>query len=47
MPKGESNKFVYDTSAETGKPLTTHQWYDGDAASVGVQARVASGAFAD
>ncbi|MFZ3333895.1 MAG: hypothetical protein WA197_24900 [Candidatus Acidiferrales bacterium] len=29
MPSGESNKFVYDTSAETGKPLTTHQWYDG------------------
>lgn len=29
MPKGESNKFVYDTSAETGKPITTHQWYDG------------------
>jgi hypothetical protein len=29
MPKGESNNFVYDTSAETGKPLTTHQWYDG------------------
>jgi photosystem II stability/assembly factor-like uncharacterized protein len=29
MPKGESNKFVYDVSAETGKPLTTHQWYDG------------------
>ena len=28
-PKGESNKFTYDTSAETGKPLTTHQWYDG------------------
>ncbi|MGH9795228.1 MAG: WD40/YVTN/BNR-like repeat-containing protein [Candidatus Acidiferrales bacterium] len=28
-PKGESNKFAYDTSAETGKPLTTHQWYDG------------------
>ena len=26
---GESNKFVYDTSAENGKPLTTHQWYDG------------------
>ena len=24
-----SNKFAYDTSAETGKPLTTHQWYDG------------------
>jgi photosystem II stability/assembly factor-like uncharacterized protein len=29
FPKGESNKFVYDTSAETGHPLTTHQWYDG------------------
>ena len=29
FPKGESNKFVYDTSSETGKPLTTHQWYDG------------------
>src|SRR5678816_3584981 len=28
MPKGESNKFVYDTSEETGKPLTTHQFYD-------------------
>jgi photosystem II stability/assembly factor-like uncharacterized protein len=29
FPKGESNKFVYDTSPETGKPLTTHQHYDG------------------
>ncbi|MCG3110701.1 MAG: exo-alpha-sialidase [Candidatus Manganitrophus sp. SB1] len=29
MPMAESNKFVYDTSPETGKPLTTHQWYDG------------------
>ncbi len=29
MPKGESNKFVYDTSPETGAPLTTHQFYDG------------------
>ncbi len=29
MPKGESNRFVYDTSADTGKPLTTHQFYDG------------------
>ena len=29
MPKGESNKFIYDASPETGKPLTTHQWYDG------------------
>jgi hypothetical protein len=29
MPKGESNKFVYDTSPQTGKPLTTHLWYDG------------------
>jgi photosystem II stability/assembly factor-like uncharacterized protein len=27
MPIAESNKFVY----ETGKPLTTHQWYDGTA----------------
>src|SRR6266850_1454753 len=25
MPKGESNKFVYDPAT----PLTTHQWYDG------------------
>jgi hypothetical protein len=29
MPKGESGKFVYDSSPETGKPLTTHQFYDG------------------
>jgi photosystem II stability/assembly factor-like uncharacterized protein len=29
MPAGESNKFVYDTSSQSGKPLTTHQWYDG------------------
>jgi photosystem II stability/assembly factor-like uncharacterized protein len=29
FPMGESNNFVYDTSNETGKPLTTHQWYDG------------------
>ena len=29
MPQGESNRFVYDVSSETGKPLTTHQWYDG------------------
>ncbi len=29
MPKGASNMFVYDTSPTTGKPLTTHQWYDG------------------
>jgi photosystem II stability/assembly factor-like uncharacterized protein len=28
-PGSVSNKFVYDTSAESGKPLTTHQWYDG------------------
>jgi photosystem II stability/assembly factor-like uncharacterized protein len=28
-PGGVSNKFVYDISSETGKPLTTHQWYDG------------------
>lgn len=29
LPAGLSNKFVYDTSEATGKPLTTHQWYDG------------------
>jgi photosystem II stability/assembly factor-like uncharacterized protein len=29
MPKGESNKFAYDVSKETGAPLTTHQFYDG------------------
>ncbi len=29
MPNGASNMFVYDASAETGKPLTTHQHYDG------------------
>ncbi len=29
FPMGQSNKFAYDTSAESGKPLTTHQWYDG------------------
>src|SRR3984957_17858007 len=28
-PKAVSNKFFYDTSAETGAPLTTHQFYDG------------------
>ena len=28
-PKAESNKFAYDASPETGKALTTHQWYDG------------------
>jgi hypothetical protein len=28
-PMGESNRFVYDISPETGKPLTTHQFYDG------------------
>src|SRR6476661_5890167 len=29
MAKAESNKFVYDTSPATGKPLTTHMFYDG------------------
>lgn len=29
MPAGESNKFIYDTSGETGRPLTTHQNFDG------------------
>src|SRR5579875_2621943 len=28
LPRGESNRFIYDTS-EHGRPLTTHQWYDG------------------
>jgi photosystem II stability/assembly factor-like uncharacterized protein len=28
-PLGESNKFTYDTSASSGAPMTTHQWYDG------------------
>jgi hypothetical protein len=28
-PASASNRFVYDTSPETGRPLTTHQWYDG------------------
>jgi hypothetical protein len=28
FPMTESNKFAYDTSPTTGKPLTTHQWYD-------------------
>jgi photosystem II stability/assembly factor-like uncharacterized protein len=29
FPDKAPNRFVYDTSSETGKPLTTHQWYDG------------------
>src|SRR5436309_2995632 len=29
FPPPRSNKFVYDASPQTGKPLTTHQWYDG------------------
>ncbi len=29
MPQGESNLFAYDTSEATGRPLTTHQFYDG------------------
>jgi photosystem II stability/assembly factor-like uncharacterized protein len=29
FPMGESNRFVYDTSPETGRPLTTHQYFDG------------------
>jgi photosystem II stability/assembly factor-like uncharacterized protein len=28
-PKTASNKFVYDATPETGKPLITHQFYDG------------------
>ncbi len=29
FPDKAPNRFVYDTSDENGKPLTTHQWYDG------------------
>jgi photosystem II stability/assembly factor-like uncharacterized protein len=29
LPPPGSNKFIYDASEATGKPLTTHQWYDG------------------
>jgi photosystem II stability/assembly factor-like uncharacterized protein len=29
FPHKAPNRFVYDTSAESGQPLTTHQWYDG------------------
>lgn len=29
FPSKASNKFVYDTAGPDGKPLTTHQWYDG------------------
>ena len=28
-PQALPNRFAYDVSSETGKPLTTHQWYDG------------------
>ena len=28
-PQAAPNKFKYDESPETGKPLTTHMWYDG------------------
>jgi photosystem II stability/assembly factor-like uncharacterized protein len=29
MPPNVPSRFAYDTSEATGKPLTTHQWYDG------------------
>jgi hypothetical protein len=29
FPHKAPNRFVYDTSEDSGKPLTTHQWYDG------------------
>jgi photosystem II stability/assembly factor-like uncharacterized protein len=29
MPKGESNKFVYDATPGSGAPVGTHQWFDG------------------
>jgi len=28
-PPVKSNRFAYDVSEGSGKPLTTHQWYDG------------------
>src|SRR3982074_1397756 len=28
-PKAERKKFAYAASPKPGKPLTTHQWYDG------------------
>ena len=28
-PQAAPNRFVYDATPETGKPLTTHMWYDG------------------
>jgi photosystem II stability/assembly factor-like uncharacterized protein len=29
FPSATPNKFVYDVNPPSGKPLTTHQWYDG------------------
>ncbi len=29
FPATAPNRFLYDTSEESGHPLTTHQWYDG------------------
>ncbi len=29
MPAPAPSRFAYDTSEATGRPLTTHQWYDG------------------
>jgi photosystem II stability/assembly factor-like uncharacterized protein len=29
FPSKAPNRFVYDQSESSGKPLTTHQWYDG------------------
>ncbi len=29
IPRGESNRFVFDESEETGKPMMTHQSFDG------------------
>ena len=47
MPKGESNKFVYDTSAENRQAADDASVVRWHAASVGIQARVAFGAVAD
>jgi hypothetical protein len=46
MPKGESNKFVYDESGPEGKPLTTHV-VRRHATSLGIQARLAPGAVVE
>ncbi len=36
--RGREQMSVYDASEQTGKPLTTHQWWRRDATSLGIQA---------